>query len=243
MRVKEQMRVAIVTGASSGIGLEMLLALLKAGYCVVGTSRTISKAADLKKLSNLTIVDGDAGKKETAVAVNKAAIENYGRIDLLVNNAGIFLPKPFTEYTENDFELMISTNVASFFFMTQQVVSQMQKQKEGHVISISTTLVDQPIRGIPAGLPVLTKSTLAATSKQLAIEYAPYNIRFNTISPGTVRTPMHADENPEELSKLSPLGRIAEISEIVDAMFFLQDAKFISGENLHVDGGAHAGRW
>lgn len=168
--MKEQMRVAIVTGASSGIGLEMLLALLKAGYCVVGTSRTISKAADLKKLSNLTIVDGDAGKKETAVAVNKAAIENYGRIDLLVNNAGIFLPKPFTEYTENDFELMISTNVASFFFMTQQVVSQMQKQKEGHVISISTTLVDQPIRGIPAGLPVLTKSTMAATSKQLAIE-------------------------------------------------------------------------
>lgn len=241
--MKNQLPVAIVTGASSGIGLGMLLALLKADYCVVGTSRTISASSDLKNLSNLKLVDGDAGKKETAVAVSRTAIENYGRIDLLVNNAGMFLPKPFTEYTENDFELMIATNVASFSFMTQQVLGPMQKQKEGHVVSIVTTLVNQPIRGIPAALPVLTKSTMAATSKELAIEFAQDNIRFNTISPGTVRTPMHADGNIEELSKLSPLGRIAEISEIVDAMFYLQGAKFVTGENLHVDGGAHAGRW
>ena len=241
--MEKQSPVAIVTGASSGIGLEMLLALLKADYCVVGTSRTISKSTDLKLLPNLTVVDGDAGKKATAVAVTRAAIDTYGRIDLLVNNAGIFLPKPFTEYTEADFELMVSTNVASFFFMTQQVISQMQKQKEGHVVSISTTLVDQPVSGIPAGLPVLTKSTLAATSKELAIEFAGDNIRFNTISPGTIRTPMHANENEKELARLAPLGRIGEISEIVSAIFFLQNSKFITGENLHVDGGAHAGRW
>lgn len=138
---------------------------------------------------------------------------------------------------------MISTNVASFFYMTQQVIAQMQKQREGHVVSISTTLVDQPLAGVPASLPVLTKSTMPVVGKELAIEYARDNIRFNTVSPGTVNTPMHANEDRDQLNKLSPLNRVAEISEIVDAVLYLQSAKFVTGENIRVDGGAHAGKW
>jgi NAD(P)-dependent dehydrogenase (short-subunit alcohol dehydrogenase family) len=234
---------AIVTGASSGIGLGVTQALLERGYRVVGTSRTISKSKELKASDNLVLVDGDIGKKETAVNVAEAAVNEFGRIDLLINNAGIFIPKPFTEYTEEDFALMVSTNVASFFYMTQQVIPHMRKQKSGHVVSISTCLVDQPIAGVPAGLPVLTKSPLSAVSRELAIEYAADGIRFNTVSPGTVNTPMHANDDHEFLKKLAPLKRLAEISEIIDAIFFLTSATFITGENLRVDGGAHAGKW
>jgi NAD(P)-dependent dehydrogenase (short-subunit alcohol dehydrogenase family) len=235
--------VAIVTGASSGIGLGVAIALLEMGYRVVGTSRTISKSKDLQASENLVLVDGDIGKKETAVKVANEAVSKFGRIDLLVNNAGMFMSKPFTEYTEDDFVRMISTNVASFFYMTQQAIPQMQKQKDGHIVSISTTLTEQPIAGVPASLPVLTKSTMPAMSKELAMEYARDNIRFNVVSPGTVNTPMHAEDDHEFLKKLSPLRRLAEVSEIVDAILFLQNAKFVTGENIRVDGGAHAGKW
>ncbi len=236
-------QVAIVTGASSGIGLGITKALLATNYRVVATSRTISKSKDLQASENLVLVDGDIGKKEVAIKIAEAAVSKFGRIDLLVNNAGMFMSKPFTDYTEDDFAIMISTNVASFFYMSQQVIAQMQRQKEGHVVSISTTLVDQPLAGVPASLPVLTKSTMPAMSKELAIEYARDNIRFNTVSPGTVNTPMHANEDHGELNKLSPLNRVAEISEIVDAVLYLHSAKFVTGENIRVDGGAHAGRW
>jgi NAD(P)-dependent dehydrogenase (short-subunit alcohol dehydrogenase family) len=235
--------VAIVTGASSGIGLAVAIALLEKGYRVVGTSRTISKSKDLQPSENLVLVDGDIGKNETAIKVASEAVSKFGRIDLLVNNAGMFMSKPFTEYTEDDFVRMISTNVASFFYMTQQVIPQMQKQKDGHIVSISTTLTEQPIAGVPASLPVLTKSTMPAMSKELAMEYARDNIRFNVVSPGTVNTPMHAEDDHEFLKKLSPLRRLAEVSEIVDAILFLQNAKFVTGENIRVDGGAHAGKW
>ena len=235
--------VAIVTGASSGIGLGATKALLEKGYRVVGTSRNISTSKELVTSEKLILVDGDAGKKETAVKVAETAVSKFGRIDLLINNAGFFLSKPFTEYTEEDFASMISTNVASFFFMSQQVIPQMQKQKEGHIVSISTTLTEQPLLGVPASLPVLTKSTMPAMSKELAIEYAADNIRVNVISPGTVNTPMHANGDQEALKKLSPLHRLAEVSEIVDAILYLTAAKFVTGENLRVDGGAHAGRW
>lgn len=240
---ESQMPTAIVTGASSGIGLAITQALLEHRYRVVGNSRSITKSTELKASGNLLLVDGDVSKKATAIAVAEAAIKNFGSIDLLVNNAGIFMPKPFTEYTEEDFALMINTNVASFFFMTQQVIPQMQKQKSGHIVSISTSLVDQPIAGVPAGLPVLTKSTLSAVARELAIEYAADGIRVNTISPGIVNTPMHANSNHDELKQLSPLKRIAEVSEIVDAIFYLTSAKFVTGENLRIDGGAHAGKW
>ncbi|MDR3612204.1 MAG: SDR family NAD(P)-dependent oxidoreductase [Candidatus Obscuribacterales bacterium] len=238
-----QKSVAIVTGASSGIGLGLVQALLARDYAVIATSRTATKSKNLAASPNLVLVDGDIGKKTTAVAVANAAMKHFGRIDLLVNNAGMFMSKLFTDYTEEDFALMVSTNVASFFYMSQQVIPAMQRQKSGHIVNISTTLVDQPVLGVPASLPVLTKSTMSAVSRELAIEYAAQGIRINTVSPGTVNTPMHASEDHETLKKLHPIQRLAEISDIVDAVLYLTSASFVTGENLRVDGGAHAGRW
>jgi NAD(P)-dependent dehydrogenase (short-subunit alcohol dehydrogenase family) len=237
-----QKPVAIVTGASSGIGLGITLALLEHGYGVVGTSRAISKSKELKSSTNLLLIDGEISKKATAVQVAEAAIERFGRIDLLVNNAGIFIPKPFTDYTEEDYYLVMNTNVASFFFMTQQVIPQMKKQNSGHVVNISSVLADQPSGSVPALLAVLSKSTMPAVSKALALEYASSGIRVNTVSPGNVNTPMHANDDHDALRKFHPLGRMAEISDVVDAVLYLQSATFVTGENLRVDGGVHAGR-
>ena len=237
-----QKPVAIVTGASSGIGLGITLALIKHGYDVVGTSRTITKSKEVTASADLVLIDGDISKKETAVKVAEAAIKNFGRIDLLVNNAGIFIPKPFTEYTEDDYNLVMNINVGSFFFMTQQVIPQMKKQNSGHIVNISAVLADQPSGSAPAVLAVLSKSTMPAVSKALALEYAANNIRFNTVSPGNVNTPMHANDDLAALGKFHPLGRIAEVSEIADAVLYLQNATFVTGENIHVDGGFHAGR-
>jgi NAD(P)-dependent dehydrogenase (short-subunit alcohol dehydrogenase family) len=235
---------AIITGASSGIGLGITRALLEHGYRVVANSRTISKSTELKASGDLVLVDGDIGKKDTAIKVADAAIKHFGRINLLVNNAGVYLPKPFTEYTPDDFEMMIGTNVAGYFFITQQVVTQMRKQKSGHVVSISTVLTDQPLAGAPISLPVLTKSTIPAFSRALAMECVADGIRFNTISPGVVDTPMHANDDHEFLKKLHPIPRLVQVSEIVDAVFYLQSAPMVNGENIRIDGGAHAGaKW
>src|SRR6266436_5608334 len=236
--------VAIVTGASSGIGLGITRALLEHGYHVVANSRTISKSKDLKPSADLVLVDGDIGKKETAVKVVEAAMKNFGRVDLLANCAGIYMPKPFTEYTPEDFETMIHTNVAGYFFITQQAVAQMRKQKSGHIVSISTVLTDQPLAGAPISLPVTTKSTIPAFSRALAMEYVKDGIRVNTISVGVVDTPMHANDDHEMLKKLSPIPRLIQVSEIVDALFYLQSAPMVNGENIRIDGGAHAGaKW
>jgi len=237
-------QVGIVTGASSGIGLGITRALLERGYGVVATSRTISKSKDLKPSADLVLVDGDIGKKETAVEVTVAAMEHFGRIDLLVNCAGIYLPKPFTDYTPEDFETMIGTNVAGYFFVTQQAVAQMRKQKSGHIVSISTVLTDQPLAGAPISLPVIAKSTIPAFSRALAMEFVADGIRANTISPGVVDTPMHANDDHEALKKLHPIPRLVQISEIVDALLYLQSAPMVNGENIRIDGGAHAGaKW
>jgi NAD(P)-dependent dehydrogenase (short-subunit alcohol dehydrogenase family) len=237
-------QVAIVTGASSGIGLGITKALLGHGYCVVANSRAITKSKDLKPSADLVLVDGDIGKKETAVRVAGTAMKHFGWIDLLVNNAGIYLPKPFTEYTPEDFEMMIATNVAGYFFITQQVVGHMRKQKSGHIVSISTVLTDQPLAGAPISLPVLTKSTIPAFSRALAMEYVADGIRVNTISPGVVDTPMHANDDHEALKRLHPIPRLVQISEIVDALLYLQSAPMVNGENIRIDGGAHAGaKW
>ncbi len=240
----DKRQVAIVTGASSGIGLGITRALLEHGYCVVANSRTISKSKDLKPSEELVLVDGDIGKKETAVKVVDAAVKHFGRIDLLVNNAGIYIPKPFTEYTPEDFETMISTNVAGYFFVTQQAVAQMHKQKSGHIVSISTVLTDQPLADAHIALPVITKSTIPAFSRALAMEYVADGIRANTISLGIVDTPMHAHDDYELLKKLHPIPRLVQVSEIVDALFYLQSAPMVNGENIRIDGGAHAGaKW
>jgi NAD(P)-dependent dehydrogenase (short-subunit alcohol dehydrogenase family) len=237
-------QVALVTGASSGIGLGVTLALLEHGYRVVANSRTISKSKDLKPSAVLVLVDGDISRKETAIKVVDTAVKHFGQIDLLVNNAGIYMPKPFTEYTPEDFETMIGTNVAGYFFVTQQVVAHMRKQKSGHIVSISTVLADQPLAGAPISLPVITKSTIPAFSRALAMEYVADGIRVNTISPGVVDTPMHANDDHEVLKRLHPIPRLVQISEIVDALFFLQSAPMVNGENIRIDGGAHAGaKW
>jgi NAD(P)-dependent dehydrogenase (short-subunit alcohol dehydrogenase family) len=209
--------VAIVTGASSGIGLGVAQALLGRGWRVVGTSRTISSSKNLTPPPDLVLVDGDVGKRETAIKVVDAALKHFGRIDLLVNNAGIFLPKVFTDYTEEDYNLVMNTNVAGFS-------------------------ADQPSSAERALLSVLSKSTMPAASKALAMEYAANNIRFNTVSPGVVNTPMHANGDHAELAKFHPLGRIGEVSDVVDAVLYLQNATFVTGENIRVDGGIHAGR-
>ncbi|SPE52583.1 Short-chain dehydrogenase/reductase SDR [Verrucomicrobia bacterium] len=237
-------QVAIVTGASSGIGLGVTRALLERRYRVVANSRTISKSKDLKPSEDLVLVDGDISKKETAIKVVEAAVRHFGRIDLLFNNAGIYISKPFTEYTPEDFEMMIGTNVAGYFFVTQQVVAQMRKQKSGHIVSISTVLVDQPLAGAHISLPVITKSTIPAFSRALAMEYVADGVRVNTISPGVVDTPMHAHDDQEFLRKLHPIPRLVQISDIVDALFYLQSAPMVNGENIRIDGGAHAGaKW
>jgi NAD(P)-dependent dehydrogenase (short-subunit alcohol dehydrogenase family) len=197
-----QQPVAIITGASSGIGLGVTQALLERGWRVVGTSRTISKSKDLKPSPDLVLVDGEVSKKETAVKVVEAALKHFGRIDLLVNNAGIFIPKPFTDYTEEDYNLVMNTNVASFFYMTQQVIPQMKKQNSGHVVNISAVLADQPSGARPALLAVLSKSPMPAVSKALAPEYAADNIRFNTVSPGIINTPM----NDNRIRRLAAIG-------------------------------------
>jgi len=237
-------QVAIVTGASSGIGLGITTKLLEHGYSVVANSRTISKSRELTASADLVLVDGDISKKETAIKVVNAAVKEFGRVDLLVNSAGIYIAKPFTDYTPEDFEKMIGTNVAGYFFVTQQAVVQMRKQKSGHIVSIATVLVDQPLAGAPISLPVLTKSTIPAFSRALAMEYVADGIRANTISPGVVDTPMHANDDHDVLKKLNPVGRLVQTSEIVDALLYLQSAPMVNGENIRIDGGAHAGaKW
>ena len=198
-----QQPVAIITGASSGIGLGITQALLERGWRVVATSRTISKSKELKPSPDVVLVEGEVSKKETAVKVVEAALKHFGRIDLLVNNAGVFIPKAFTDYTEEDYNLVMNTNVASFFYMSQQVIPQMKKQNPGHVVNISAVLADQPSGAVPALLAVLSKSPMPAVSKALALEYAANNIRFNTVSPGNINTPMHAQDNHAALAKLA----------------------------------------
>jgi NAD(P)-dependent dehydrogenase (short-subunit alcohol dehydrogenase family) len=236
--------VAIVTGASSGIGLGVTRALLKHDYSVVANSRTISRSKELKPSENLALIDGNIGDQEIAIKVVDAAIKQFGRVDLLVNSAGIYLSKPFTDYSPADFEVMIATNVAGYFFVTQQVVPHMRKQKSGHVVGISTVLADQPLAGAHIALAVLTKSTIPAFSRTLAMEFVADGIRFNTISPGVVNTPMHATADHEFLKTLHPIPRLVEVSDMVDAVLYLQSATMVNGENIHVDGGAHAGaKW
>jgi NAD(P)-dependent dehydrogenase (short-subunit alcohol dehydrogenase family) len=237
-----QQPVAIVTGASSGIGLGLTQALLERGYRVIANSRSISRSKDLKSSEDLVLVDGDVGKKEIAIKVAETALKHFRRIDLLVNNAGIFIPKTFTDYTEDDYHLVMNTNVSSFFFMTQQVIPQMKNQHSGHVVNISAVLADQPSGNVPALLAVLSKSSMPAVSKALALEYAADNIRFNTVSPGNINTPMHDKVNHAALAKFHPLARMGKISDIVDAVLYLQKATFVTGENVRVDGGVHAGR-
>jgi len=234
-------RTAIVTGASQGIGAALVEALLNAGYNVVATSRNVDRS--LTASSNLVLVAGDIGTKETAAKVVVAAMEKFGSIDLLVTNAGIFSTKPFTEFTTDDFNALVSTNLLGFLYITQLAVKQMLKQKSGAVVSITAALADQPIAGVNAAVPMITKGGLNAVIKSLAIEYAKEGIRFNAVAPGIVDTPMHKNDPKESLRTLQPMGRIARVDDVSDAVLYLAHADQVTGEVLHVDGGSHAGRW
>lgn len=236
-------KTAIVTGASSGIGLGLTTALIEQGYRVVANSRRITTAGTVPPSDNVALIDGDIASPETARRIVQTAIQRFGSVDLLVNNAGIFIPKPFTEYTPDDFDRLVSTNLSGFLYITQAVVRQMTRQGAGHVVTITTTLADQPVAGVPASLPVLTKGGLNAVTAALAIEYANAGIRFNAIGAGIIDTPMHKPETHGFLKTLHPIQRIGRVSEIVDAVLYLTDATFVTGEVLHVDGGAHAGKW
>jgi NAD(P)-dependent dehydrogenase (short-subunit alcohol dehydrogenase family) len=235
--MSNQQKVAIVTGASQGIGAGVVKGLRERGYRVVATSRSIQPSDD----PGLVTVAGDIGAAATARRVVDEALQRFGRIDLLLNNAGIFIAKPFTQYTQEDFDSKISTNVAGFFHITQATVAQMERQGSGHVVSITTSLTDHANANVPSVIASLTKGGLNAATKSLAIEYAKKGIRFNAVSPGIIRTPMHAESTHEWLAALHPVGHIGEIGDIVDAVLYLDGASFVTGEILHVDGGQSAG--
>ena len=232
-------KVVVVTGASQGIGAGLVRGFLDRGYQVVANSRSIKPDASAEVLA----VAGDIAEPGVAERVIGAAVEKFGRVDTLVNNAGIFVAKPFTEYTEADFAKVMSVNVAGFFYVSQKAVLQMLKQGGGHIVNVTTSLVRQPMKGVPAAMASLTKGGLDAVTRALAIEYADKNIRVNAIAPGIIETPMHAPDTHDFLAELHPLGRMGEVQEVVDAVLYLESAGFVTGETLHVDGGAHAGRW
>jgi NAD(P)-dependent dehydrogenase (short-subunit alcohol dehydrogenase family) len=239
----DMQKTAIVTGASQGIGAALVDAFLERGYSVVANSRKITKANRFAPSANLVLVDGDIGDPKVAAEIADTAVSRFGRIDALINNAGIFIPKAFTEYTAKDFDTLVSTTLAGFLYVSQLAVRRMLHQKSGSIVNVSTTLVDQPVAGVGASVQIMLKGGLNAVTRALAIEYAKEGIRVNTVALGAIRTPMHKPETLELLKGMHPMARIGEIQEVVDAVLFLTDAAFTTGEILHVDGGAHAGKW
>jgi NAD(P)-dependent dehydrogenase (short-subunit alcohol dehydrogenase family) len=232
-------KTAIVTGASGGIGAGLVDGFLREGYNVVATSREPNRKANIS--GNLILLNGDIGKQQTAGQAVEAAINNFGTVDVLVNNAGIFLTKPFTEFTTEDFEALMSTNLLGFFDITQRTIKEMLKQKSGCIVSITAALADRPISGTNGSISMITKGGLNAATRNLAIEYAKDGIRFNAVAPGVVDTPMHRNGSGE--STLDPAMKKATVKDIVDAVLYLAQADHVSGEILHVDGAAPARRW
>ncbi|MFG3366823.1 SDR family NAD(P)-dependent oxidoreductase [Streptomyces sp. NPDC090032] len=233
----QNQKVAIVTGASQGIGAGLVEAYRKLGYAVVATSRTIAPADD----ADILTVQGDIADPATAERVIAAAVERFGRIDTLVNNAGVFLSKPFTDHTADDYAIVTGVNLAGFFRISQLAVPHMLAQGGGHIVNVTTSLVDNADSRVPSVLASLTKGGLQSATKSLAIEYATRGIRVNAVSPGTIRTPMHPEETHQGLAALHPVGRMGEVSDIVNAVVYLETAPFVTGEILHVDGGMSAG--
>jgi len=237
-------KTVIVTGASQGIGAGIVKAFLARGYDVVGTARSATKSKELSVSDHLALIDGDIGQFETAQKVAQLAIKRFGSIDSVVANAGIFLVKPFTDYTSDDFRALVSTNLAGFIYITQLAVKQMLSQKSGgSIVTISAALVDNPIADVTASLSMITKGGLNAVTRSLALEYAKEHIRFNAVAPGVVHSPLHAEDPEDSLKTLSPMGSISAVEDIANAVVYLTEARQITGEVLHVDGGAHIGKW
>jgi NAD(P)-dependent dehydrogenase (short-subunit alcohol dehydrogenase family) len=231
-------KVAIITGASQGIGAALVDAYRRLNYAVVANSRSVAPTDD----PGLATVAGDIAQPATADRIVTTAIERFGRVDTLINNAGVFVPKPFTEYTVADYEFVTAVNLTGFFHITQRAIARMLAQGDGgHVVNVTTALVEQPNSQVPAGLAALTKGGLAAVTKSLAIEYAHNGIRVNAISPGNISTPMHADDDSAALAAMHPLGRMGSMADIVEGALYLEKATFVTGEVLHIDGGQSAG--
>jgi NAD(P)-dependent dehydrogenase (short-subunit alcohol dehydrogenase family) len=230
-------KVAVITGASQGIGAALVEAYRGRGYRIVAIARSIRRSDD----TDILAVPGDITDRRTAERSIAEGVARFGRIDTLINNAGVFIAKPFTQYTEADYAAILGVNIAGFFHITQLSVAEMEKQGSGHVVQITTSLVDHAMAGVPSVLASLTKGGLAAATKSLAIEYAKRGIRVNAVALGVIKTPMHPVETHAQLGALHPVGRMGEISDVVNAILYLEGAGFVTGEILHVDGGQSAG--
>lgn len=234
-------RAVVVTGASKGIGASLVRAFNGIGFSVVANSRTIA-GSDFGDLPGITLVDGDISHPETAERIVSAAIGRYGNIDTLVNNAGILISKQFVDYTEENFAIMTGVNLAGFFHLTRRVAPHMLKAGSGHIINMSAFISEYPVASVPTTLTALTKGGIFAATRSMAMEYASRGIRVNAVSPGSIKTPMHAPEIHGHLAGLQPIGRMGTADEVAEAAIYLESAKFVTGEILHVDGGATAGR-
>jgi NAD(P)-dependent dehydrogenase (short-subunit alcohol dehydrogenase family) len=232
-----QQKVAIVTGASQGIGASVVKAFRDRNYRVIANSRSIKPSGD----PDVIAVPGDISDRAVAERIVSEAMSRFGRIDTLVNNAGVFVAKPFTAYSHEDYASILAVNLNGFFHITQLAIAEMEKQGSGHIVNITTTLAELAIEGVPSVLASLTKGGLNAATKSLAIEYAKRGIRVNAVAPGVIKTPMHAPETHGMLAELHPVGRMGEVSDVVDAILYLDTAGFVTGEILHVDGGQSAG--
>jgi NAD(P)-dependent dehydrogenase (short-subunit alcohol dehydrogenase family) len=242
--MEKNRKTIIVTGASQGIGAGVVKVFLARGYNVVGTARSATKSKELSPSNHLALIDGDIGQFETAQQVAELAIKKFGSIDAVVANAGIFLVKPFTQYTADDLRALVSTNLAGFICITQLAVKRMQAQKTGgSIVGITAALLDNPIAGEPASLSMITKGGVGAGLRSLALEYAKEHIRFNAVAPGIVATSLHTDNSKEYLESRSPMATVSTVEDIASAVVFLTEARQITGEVLHVDGGAHIGKW
>ena len=237
-------KTVIVTGGSQGIGAGLVKAFLSRGYNVVANSRNITKSGAFEASAELALVDGSIAEAATAVKIAEVAMSKFGSIDALVNNAGIYFSKNFTDYTVDDLRSLVSVNIEGFLFISQLAIKQMLAQKTGgSIVNITSTMVDHPIAGINASVAMITKGGLEAVTRSLAMEYAKQGIRVNAVAPGIVDTPMHNDDPKNFLKTLQPMGQISDVKDIVDAIVYLTEAGQVTGEVLHVDGGAHVGKW
>ena len=237
-------KTVVVTGASQGIGAGILKAFVERDFNVVANSRKMSQSTEVAASSQVALVDGHIGEPETAARIVETAVSRFKSIDVLVNNAGIFFTKPFTDYTAEDFKSLVSTNLEGFLYVSQLCIKQMLAQKTGgSIVTITAALARNPIRGVTASVPMITKGGLETITQHLAMEYAKDGIRVNAVAPGTVYTPLHQDTPQEVMESLSPMGRPSTVKEITEAVMYLTDAATVTGHILYVDGGSHFGRW
>src|SRR2546421_1569603 len=237
-------KTAIVTGASQGIGAGIVKGFVERGFNVVANSRKVTQSTEVTASDRVALVDGDIGNPATAAKIIETVLSRFGSIDALVNNAGIFFTKPFTEYTAEDFRSLVSTNLEGFLYVTQLAVKRMLAQKTGgSIVTITAALARNPIRGVPAAVPMITKGGLETITQHLAMEYAKDGIRVNAVAPGAVYTPLHRDTPKDVMESLSPMGRSSTVKDITDAVMYLTDAATVTGDILYVDGGAHVGKW